>query len=115
VTPTPGRATAPNEVKERAPPAAQVEHAPPGCDPDLLGHVLVLAPLSLLEVQREVAVVLGAAEVRKLAQAEPEDAIDQRIGELDVVAVGHGSNADGVSRRGPRRRSPAAHDSRPRA
>ena len=59
-----------------APPAAtEVEHAAAGLDPDLLGDVLVLAPLRLLERQREVAVVLGAAEVRELAHAEAEDPI----------------------------------------
>jgi Glutamine synthetase, catalytic domain len=46
----------------------------------------VLAPLGLLEAEREVTVVLGSAEVRKLAQAQPEDAIDQRIREIEVVA-----------------------------
>ena len=85
-----GGAPAAGEVEQRAPAAAQVEHAPPGPDPDLLGHVLVLAPLGLLEAEREVAVVLGSAEVGQLSQAEPEDAIDQRVGELEVVAVGHG-------------------------
>ena len=86
----PGAASAADEVEQRAPAAAEVEHAPARSDPDLLGHVLVLAPLGLLEAQREVAVVLGSAEVRELSQAEPEDAIDQRVGELEVVAVGHG-------------------------
>ncbi len=36
--------------------------------------------------QREVAVVLGAAEVGQLAQAEAKDPVDQRVGELEVVA-----------------------------
>ena len=86
----PGAAPAPDIVQQRTPPAAQVEHAPPRPDPDLLGHEGVLAPLSLFETQREVAVVLGSAEIRQLTQAEPEDAIDQRIGELEVLALGHG-------------------------
>ena len=86
----PGAAPAPDIVQQRTPPAAQVEHTPPRPDPDLLGHEGVLAPLSLLETQREVAVVLGSAEIRQLTQAEPEDAIDQRIGELEVLALGHG-------------------------
>ena len=77
VTPTRCAAAA-DEVEQRAPAAAQVEQAPPGSDPDLLGHVLVLAPLGVFEAQREVTVVLGAAEVRELSQAVPEDAIDQR-------------------------------------
>jgi hypothetical protein len=99
-----------DEVKERAPAAAQVEHAPAGPDPDLLGDVRVLAPLSLFQAQREVTVVLGSAEVGELSQAEPEDAIDQRIGELEVVAVGHRPNGDR-----PRRRASAKVTSRPRS
>jgi hypothetical protein len=47
----------------------------------------MLAPLGLLEAQREVTVVLGAAEVREFPQTEPEDAIDQRIRELQIRAV----------------------------
>src|ERR1019366_9471532 len=38
-----------DEVEQRPPPASQVQHARAGRDPDLLGHVLVLAPLCLLE------------------------------------------------------------------
>jgi hypothetical protein len=38
-----------DEVQQRAPAAAEVEHAPAGLDPDLLGDVLVLARLRLLE------------------------------------------------------------------
>jgi len=49
----------------------------------------MLAPLGLLEAQRKVTVVLGAAEVRELSQAEPEDPIDQRIRELEIRAVSH--------------------------
>src|ERR671911_2808784 len=90
-----GAAPTPDEVQERAPPAAQVEHAPARSDPDLLGDVLVLAPLSLLEAQGKVTVVLRSAEVRELSQAEPEDPIDQRIGELEVLAVGHGFEGSG--------------------
>ena len=73
VTPTPLAPRARAVVQQRAPAAAEVEHPPPGRDADLLGDVLVLAPLRLLEGEREVAVVLGAAEVGKLAEAEPED------------------------------------------
>ena len=91
VTPTPGRPALADEGEQRAPAAAEVEHAPAGPDPDLLGDVLVLAPLRLLERQREVAVVLRAAEVGQLAEAEPEDPVDQRVGELEVLAVGHSS------------------------
>ena len=95
--PDAGRPPPADEVEQRAPSAAQVEHAPARADPDLLGHVLVLAPLSLLQGQREVAVVLGAAEVGQLPQAEPEDAVDQRVGELEVVAVGHRGQLIGVA------------------
>jgi hypothetical protein len=31
-----------------------------------------------------------AAEVRHLAQAQAEDAVDQRVRELEVLLVGHG-------------------------
>lgn len=79
-----------DEVQQRPPAASEVEHPPIGTDPDLLGDVLVLARLRLLEAQREVAVVLGAAEVRELAHAQAKDAVGQRVGEVDVVAVGHG-------------------------
>jgi hypothetical protein len=51
--------SAPGEVEQRAPPATEVKDLPPGCDADLVGHVLVLAALGLLEAQREVAVVLA--------------------------------------------------------
>src|SRR3954451_6291954 len=79
----------PHEVEQRAPAAAEVEYAATGFDADLLRHVLVLAALRLLEGLREVAVVLRAAEVGELAEAEPEDAVDQRVGELEVLALGH--------------------------
>ena len=75
--------------QERAPAAAEVEHAAARLDADLLGHVLVLAALGLLEAHREVAVVLRAAEVGQLSEADPEDAVDQRVGEVEVLAVGH--------------------------
>jgi hypothetical protein len=50
----------------------------------------VLARLRLLEREREVAVVLRAAEISKLAEAQPEDPVDRGVGELDVGAAGHG-------------------------
>src|SRR5262249_43091927 len=106
----PDAAAASDEVEERTPAAAQVEHAPARPDPDLLGHVEVLATLSLFQADREVTVVLGSAEVGELSQAEPEDPIDHRIGELEVVAVGH--SVDG----GPLRRCASAKlTSRPRS
>src|SRR6476646_7101302 len=49
----------------------------------------MLTTLGLLEAQGEIAVVLGAAEVRKLSQTEPKDAIDKRIGELEIRAFSH--------------------------
>ena len=79
------------EVEHRPPPAPEVEHRPIGPDPDLLGDVGVLAALGLLEGQREVAVELRAAEVGELAEAEPEDPIDQRVGEVEILAIGHGA------------------------
>ena len=89
VTPTPSALALADEVEQRPPAAAEVEHAAAAVDPDLLGDVLVLAPLRLLERQREVAVVLGAAEVGELAEAEPEDPVDQRVGELEVALRCH--------------------------
>jgi hypothetical protein len=58
VTLDPAAALAADEVEQRAPPTAQVEYAPARSDPDLLGHVAVLASLSLFPAQREVTVVL---------------------------------------------------------
>src|SRR5439155_11266491 len=84
-----GASADPDEVEQGTPAATQIEHAPAGVDPDLIGDVLVLSTLGLLEAEREIAVELGAAEVRQLAQAEPEDAVDERVGELEVVAIGH--------------------------
>jgi hypothetical protein len=79
VTPTP----------ERPPPTAKIEHPAAWPDTDLLGHIVMLAPLCRLEAQREVTVVLGATEVGEFSQTEPEDAIDQRISELLIRAVSH--------------------------
>jgi hypothetical protein len=61
----------------------------PGSDPDLLSHIFVLSPLGVLQADREVAVVLGAAEVCKLTHAQPKDAVGERVGEVDVVAISH--------------------------
>jgi hypothetical protein len=82
---------APDEVQQRAPAATQVEDPAPGSDAYVVRHVLVLAPLGLFEAEREVTVLPGAAEVSELSQAQPEDAVDQGVGELEVGAVGHGS------------------------
>ena len=62
----------------------------PRLEPELLGHVLVLAPLRLIQGQREVAVVLRAAEVSELSQGESDDPVGQRVAEVDVRALGHG-------------------------
>src|SRR5271155_2949722 len=85
----PGGANISYELDQRSPPATEVENTPARSDPDQLSHILVLAVLSLEQAQGEVAVVLGSAEVSQLSQAEPEDAIGQRIGEVDVIAIGH--------------------------
>jgi hypothetical protein len=77
-----------DEVQQRPPSASEIEDPPAGLDPDLLGDVLVLAALGLLEREREVAVVLRPREVRQLAEAEPEDLVGKRVGELEVAALG---------------------------
>src|SRR5436305_2705699 len=87
------RADVPDVVEQAAPAATEVEDPSPGGDPDLLSHVLVLAALSLLEGQREVAVVLRPAEIRELAQAQTDDAVGQRVAEIDVLLVSHGCPA----------------------
>ena len=89
MTPTPVPPRSRMKFKQRPPPAAEIEHPATRPDAYLLGHILMLAPLGLLEAQREITVVLGAAEVRELSQTEPEDAIDQRIRELEIRAVSH--------------------------
>src|SRR6476469_7439248 len=60
----PGPTSGADEMQQRSPPAAEIEHPPAGPDADLLGHILMLATLGLLEAQGEIPVVLGAAEVR---------------------------------------------------
>jgi len=81
--------TVPHCIEQRAPSAAQVEHASTGSETDLLSDIVVLALLGLLQCQREVPVVLRAAEVGELAQTESKHAVDQRIGELEILAGGH--------------------------
>ena len=85
----PGATPGADEIQQRPPAAAEIEHPAARPDAYLLGHILMLAPLGLLEAQGEVTVVLRAAEVRELSQTEPEDAIDQRVGELEIRAVSH--------------------------
>jgi hypothetical protein len=55
-------------LEQCAPAAAQIKFASARTDIDLLTDVVVLAPLGLLEAQREVTVLVGAAEVRELAR-----------------------------------------------
>jgi hypothetical protein len=105
-----GATSVADEVQQRPPSAAEIEHPAVGPDAYLLGHILMLAPLGVLEAQGEITVVLSAAEVRELSQAEPEDAIDQRIRELEIRAVSHpepivilpGPTIDPVQPRSPR-------------
>ena len=119
----PGATSVSDEIQQRPPPAAEIEHPATRSDADLLGHILVLAPLGLLEAQGEITVVLGAAEVRELSQTEPEDAIDQRIGELDIRPVSHPDpivilpepTIDPVRPRGPRGAGAARSDEMPAA
>src|SRR5215212_2584008 len=90
----PAPATLADEGQQWPPATAEVEHPPARPDTDLLGHVAVLAALSLLEAHGEVTVVLGPAEVRQLPETEPEDAVDQRVGEFEVLASGHASGPE---------------------
>ena len=84
-----GGAAVAHVVEQPTPPAAEVDHATARADPDLLGHVVVLAALGLLEGEGVIAVVLGPAEVRELSQCEPDHPIGERIAEVDVLALGH--------------------------
>src|SRR4030081_606815 len=83
----PGATPVADEVQQRSPSAAEIEHPAARPDAYLLGHILMLSPLGVLEAQGEITVVLGAAEVGELSQTEPEDAIDQRVGELKIRLV----------------------------
>ena len=87
--PQPSRADAADVVQQSAPAAAEVEHPSTGLDADLLGDVVVLAPLRLLEGEREVPVVLRAAEVRQLAQTQTDHTIRQRVGEVEILPLSH--------------------------
>ena len=69
--------SAPNRVEQRAPTTAEVEHTTARSEADLLGDELVLPILCLFQGHRKVAVVLRAAEVGQLSQAEAEHAVDQ--------------------------------------
>src|SRR5919198_306763 len=74
-------------VEQAAPTASEVENPPSRRDPDLLRDEVVLSSLRLLEGEREVAVVLGAAEVVDLAQREPDHPVGQRVAEFDVLLL----------------------------
>src|ERR1700733_1316647 len=84
-----GPAARPGVGEQRPPAATEIEQASPWPDPDLFGHVLVLAPLRRLEAERKVTVKLGAAEIGQLPQAEADDPIRQRVGEVGVPSVRH--------------------------
>src|SRR5207247_2806314 len=88
----PGPATRFHIPQQPTPAAPHVERALPGDEPQLLPHERVLAALRLLQSEREVAVVLGATEVSGLADAQPEDLVDQGVGEIDVALAGHASS-----------------------
>ena len=88
----PGPAARPGIREQRTPAATEVEQAAPRPDPDLLGHVVVLAPLCLLEIEREIAVELRPAEIGELTETEPNDPISQRIGEVSVPTDDHLTN-----------------------
>jgi hypothetical protein len=62
--PHPVAAALADELQQRPLATAKVEHAAAGANPDALGDMFVLSPLRLLQRQREVAVVLGTAEIR---------------------------------------------------
>jgi hypothetical protein len=64
-------------MEQRPPAAAKIQQPAAGADPNPLGHVLVLSPLRVLQRERKIAVILRAAEIGQLAEAEPEEAINQ--------------------------------------
>src|SRR6201989_3018913 len=100
--PHPNPAALPGVGEQRPPAATEVEQAPPRPNPDLLGDVIVLAPLRLLEAEREVAIELRAAEIGQLTEAEPDDPVGQRVGEVSVPAVRHPSNIRPAARARPK-------------
>jgi hypothetical protein len=61
--PHPLAAALADEVQQRPPAAAKIEHPPARSDPNTLRDVLVLSPLRVLQRHREVAVVFSAAEI----------------------------------------------------
>lgn len=75
--PDPDPTARPGVGKQRSPTTAEIQQAAPRSDPDLLGHVVMLAPLRLLETKREVPVKLRAAEIGQLTEAEPDDPVSQ--------------------------------------
>src|SRR5947209_15527216 len=82
--------SAPADIsQQRTPATTQVEQASPRADPDLFGHIVVLEALRLLEGAREFAVEERTAEIGQFTEAEPDDSVGQRVGEVDVLAVRH--------------------------
>jgi hypothetical protein len=79
----------PGIAEQRTPSATEVEQSPPRPDPDLVGHIIVLASLRLFETEREVAVEHRATEIGQLTEAEPDNPVSQRVREVGVPAVRH--------------------------
>jgi len=73
------RADAPAVVEQPSPPTAEIEYAPAGFETDLLRDIVVLTSLCVLQAEGEIAVELGAAEIRQLAQAEPKTSRCRRL------------------------------------
>src|SRR5581483_3245778 len=74
---------------QRPPATTQVEQASARPDSHLFGDIVVLAALGLLEAEREIPVEHRAAEIRQLTEAEPDDPVGQRVGEVGIPAVRH--------------------------
>ena len=78
-------------AQQSAPATPHVERALARREPQLVPHEGMLAALRFFEREREVAVVFGAAEVPGLADAQPEDLVDEGVGEIDVALRRHGA------------------------
>ena len=87
--PHPRAAASPSVCQQWTPATAEVQQPASRPDPDLGRHIVMLAPLRLLEAEREVPIEFGAAEIRQLTQAEPDDPVGEGIGEVDVAAIRH--------------------------
>src|SRR5579859_5206557 len=71
-------------AQQSAPAAPHVEHALSRLELERLPDEVVLAPLRLLEREREVAVVFRTAEIARLPDAEPEEPVDERVREIEI-------------------------------